>query len=155
MKALSGYAEWFWLMAKNYKDVENRNWSLFRYFKPADLPVRVYLHASKTKASEDELNFIETMLIKDVSKLDEFLQVDWDKLRGHIIGEVTIVGQIRKVPGLFNTALADKYAKSPWFFGEYGFAVKDGVLYNKPFQWRGSLGFFEIPSEVIPLGGLK
>ena len=27
VKALSGYAEYFWLMAMNWKDIENRNWS--------------------------------------------------------------------------------------------------------------------------------
>lgn len=27
MKALSGYAEWFWLLAVNIKPVENRDWS--------------------------------------------------------------------------------------------------------------------------------
>ena len=42
--ALSGYAEWFWLMTKNWKDVENRNWSITRYVKRDELPVRVYLH---------------------------------------------------------------------------------------------------------------
>lgn len=35
MKALSGYAEWVWLMAMNWKDIENRNWSLYKKDKTA------------------------------------------------------------------------------------------------------------------------
>lgn len=57
MKALSGYAEWFWLLAKNWKDVENRNWSLPHEIAMS-LPYRIYLHASKTAASQEEIDFI-------------------------------------------------------------------------------------------------
>jgi hypothetical protein len=162
--ALSGYAEWFWLMAKGWKDVENRNWPLNQFFKPLQFPIRIYLHASKTKASEDELNFISTTLMQeDVKKLTEFLQVDWSKYRGHIIGEITITKQLRKhVPnpqssigtgGIFSAADITgemKYLKqeapeyfSPWFFGEFGFVVKGGVLYERPIPYRGQLGFFK------------
>jgi hypothetical protein len=147
--ALSGYAEWFWLMAKGWKDIENRDWSLFRYIKVDQLPIRIYLHASKTKASEDELNFISTILSQeDVNKLTEFLSVDWFKYRGTIIGEITIIGQIRKTPNMFSGTLSYKYAKSKWFFGEYGFAVTDGVLYDHPIPCRGKLGFYKPEVEV-------
>jgi len=137
MKALSGYAEWFWLMAKNIKDVENRNWSLAsKGIKRSDLPMRIYLHASKTVASWDELNFIETILIKDVARLDEFLTVDWSKYRGHIIGEITIIDEIQA------DDIGVKEAHSKWFLGKYGFVVKDGILYDTPIPMRGKLGFF-------------
>jgi hypothetical protein len=139
VKALSGYAEWFWLMAKGWKDVENRNWSLYRYIKPSELPSRIYLHASKTPASEDELNFIDTILLQDnVDKLTEFHQVDWAKYRGAIIGETTIIGQCQA--GEF--AWGEKV--SPWFFGQYGFWVKSGILYPNPIPYRGQLGFFDV-----------
>jgi hypothetical protein len=61
MKALSGYGEWFWLLAKGWKDVENRDWSLFRYIKPSELPVRIYLHASKTPASHESRIYQNSM----------------------------------------------------------------------------------------------
>jgi hypothetical protein len=138
MKALSGYGEWFWLLAKGWKDVENRDWSLFRYIKPSELPVRIYLHASKTPASHDEWNFISTMLIKDIPKFDEIHKVDWHKYRGTIIGETTIIGQCQA--GEF--AWGEKV--SPWFFGKFGFWVKDGILYDKPIPYKGQLGFFEV-----------
>jgi hypothetical protein len=161
MKALSGYAEWFWLMAKNWKDIENRSWHLPATFQ---LPQRIYLHASKTKPSYDELNFIDTILISDITKFEEFHQVDWNKYRGMIIGEITIIRQIRKntenpkstigYGGIYS--IGDQQAEleylkreapeyfSPWFFGEFGFVVKSGVLYDKPIPYKGRLGFFEI-----------
>ena len=135
MKALSGYAEWFWLIAKNWKDIENRNWSLARYSKTSQLPARVYLHASKTPTSRREINFIRILLNPD--QLHEFDSVDWSKYRGCIIGEVTITGQVTAED------VGHPATHSPWFFGTYGFVVKDGILYDHPIPCRGQLGFFQ------------
>ncbi|MDP2729147.1 MAG: hypothetical protein Q8O55_01535 [Dehalococcoidales bacterium] len=141
MKALSGYAEWFWLMAKNWKDIENRNWPLTRYFKRSDLPVRIYLHASKKPASYEEKMFIRSRLTPE--QWLEFRAVDWGKYRGHIIGEITITDEVTM------DDIGLKATHSPWFFGPYGFVVKDGVLYEKPLACRGSLGFFEVNLEGL------
>ncbi len=137
MKALSGYAEWFWLMAKGCKDVENRNWSLAsKGIHRSQLPLRIYLHASKTRASREERLFILRTLTFD--QADEFLAVYWPRYRGHIIGEITITDEITAdeviaiLPG------------TPWFFGPYGFVVKYPELYDKPIPYRGQLGFFEV-----------
>jgi hypothetical protein len=138
VKALSGYAEWFWLMAKNYKDVENRNWPLSRFIQPGQLPIRVYLHASKTPASREEIEFIHSLL--DDYQWNEFCEVDWDRLRGNIIGEITIMGCV--------TELA-----SDWFFGKYGFTVQNGELYLRPIPYRGQLGFFEVELPTNPVSG--
>jgi hypothetical protein len=126
--ALSGYAEWFWLMTKNWKDIENRSWSLNRYRKLFDLPVRVYLHASKTKASDKEINFICDRLSPD--QFAEFRSVDWSKLRGNIIGEITFTEDVT-------------VSDSIWFFGKHGFLTESGVLYDDPIPCRGQLGFFK------------
>ena len=142
MKALSGYAEWFWLMSKNWKDVENRNWSLTRYIKRNELPVRVYLHASKTKTPKKEIDFIKSKLTR--KQLQEFETVDWGKYRGHIIGEITITDEVT-----FDD-MGMKVTHSPWFFGEYGFVVEDGELYEIPIPCRGQLGFFEVSLDGVP-----
>lgn len=136
MKALSGYAEWFWLMAKNIKPVENRKWPLTRYFRRNDLPVRIYLHASKTVTPVHEKHFILSHLTAEQSKA--FGAVDWQRYRGHIIGEITIIDQV------IADEVGMKATQSPWFFGPYGFVVKDGVLYDSPIPMRGRLGFFEV-----------
>ena len=142
MKALSGYVEWFWLMAKNWKDVENRNWSLTRYFKGDELPVRVYLHASKKPASKEDIAFIRSKLAP--AQRQEFDMVGWGRYRGTIIGEITITGEVTMDDwGMPAT-------HSPWFFGTYGFVVKDGELYDRPIPCRGQLGFFPVELEGIP-----
>ena len=143
MKALSGYAEWFWLMAKNWKDVENRNWSLAsRGIRRSQLPMRIYLHASKTPTKMGELEFIIKNL--EIPQLQEFRAVNWQRYRGHIIGEITIVDEITAQD------IGMKVSRSRWFFGKYGFVVKDGVLYDRPIPCRGQLGFFKVDLEGIP-----
>jgi hypothetical protein len=134
MKALSGYAEWFWLMAMNIKNVENRQWSLTRFFDKEDLPVRIYLHASKTKTPKCEMEIIEEMLT--AVQLLSFKLVDFNKLRGNIIGEITITGQVE------GSNL--DFPELEWYWGRYGFLVKDGELYEKFIPYKGKLQFFEV-----------
>lgn len=136
MKAISGYGEWFWTMGMNIKPVENRGWPLTRYIKRSELPVRIYLHVSKTPAPDDEVAFIRERLTPE--ERDQFDAVDWNAMRGHIIGEITLVDQVTKSDILMEVT------KSPWFFGPYGFVVEDGVLYDKPIPYRGQRGFFDV-----------
>jgi len=158
--ALSGYGEWFWLMAKNWKDIENRGWPLPMNIR-SSLPIRIYLHASKKAVSKDEYKFILENLT-DAQKT-EFYEADLNGMRGCIIGEITITRQIRRhnenpraqgstggIYSIADNATELKYLRSEvpeyfskWFFGEFGFVVKDGVLYDKPIQYRGKLGFFK------------
>lgn len=140
MKALSGYAEWFYLIAKGWKDIENRTWPLTRAFKKSQLPVRVYLHASKGSALASDIKFIESQLFP--GQLQEFRQVNWDLYRGTLMGEATITSQEKFYPML----RASKW--SPWFFGPYGFWLEAGVLYEKPIPYRGQLGFFDVVLSV-------
>jgi len=143
MKALSGYAEWFWLMAKNWKDVENRNWPLTRYIKRDELPVRIFLHASKTPADKSDIAFIQRKLTPE--QRQEFDSVDWGRYRGAIIGEVTITSEIT----MDDWGMPATHSR--WFFGRtYGFVVEDGELYDNPLPCRGQLGFFEVSLEGIP-----
>ncbi len=132
--ALSGYAEWMFCMCKSWKDIENRNWSLCRYFKPAQLPVRVYLHASKTAASREEINFIRLTLSSEERTV--FDDVNFALLRGHIIGEVDITDCVTE-------------SKSPWFVGEFGFVLANPVLYDTPIPCKGKLGFFRPDIRIV------
>ncbi len=134
MKALSGYAEWFWLMAKNWKDVENRGWPLYRFFSLIQLPVRVYLHASKTPASREEIVFMYKLLSKE--QWTEFCSVDWNSLRGTLFAKITFTVDVTEYD-------------SPWFFGKHGFVARDGKFLDTPIPYRGQLGFFEVPDEVV------
>jgi hypothetical protein len=161
MLALSGYAEWFWTMAMNIKPIENRSKALPKSMALA-LPIRIYLHASKTITPKEEMNFIEKNLTPE--QLSQFQAVNWVQLRGRIIGEITITKQIRKetenpksqygMGGIFSTGdiafeLENMKTRcpeyfSPWFFGPFGYEVTKGVLYPAPYPYRGQLGFFEV-----------
>jgi len=132
VKALSGYAEWFWLMAMNIKDIENRSWSLFRQVRRESLLIRIYLHASKTATSSRDIDFILSKLTQE--QTERFWSVCWTALRGKIIGELTITGQVTE-------------SESVWFFGPYGFTVRDGQLYEEPIPCKGRLNFF-VPDFV-------
>ena len=158
MKALSGYAEWFWLIAKNIKDVENRPKPLPHQLA-MNLPVRIYLHASKSDYVQRVPGDLEFILMQLTSEqCAEFCNVDWDKLRGHIIGEVTITRHFKKHHytesdhvdiGSQQRELEISKANhepymSHWFFGPFGYAVQDGILYDEPIPYKGKLGFFEV-----------
>ena len=150
MKALSGYAEWFWLLAKGYKDIENRDWPLP---KSMELPARIYLHASKTKATQDEIDFIcDTLHDLHPVWLDEFLKVDWSKYRGCIIGEISITGQMTGQGK--DIDILDGHIHnicSPWYFGKFGYGVEFPKLYDIPVPLKGQLGFFEVSTEEATL----
>jgi hypothetical protein len=61
-----------------------------------------------------------------------------DLERGGIVGEAEIVDCVRE-------------SASPWFFGTYGFVLRNArALPFKP--WRGELGFFEVPDDVYSGG---
>lgn len=143
MKGLSGYAEWFWLLAKNIKPVENRNWSMSRFFDREELPVRIYLHASKTPAGKEDIAFIRNKLYPN--QLKEFDAVNWKEYRGAIIGEITITGQVTLVEsGILADDKGLQAVYSGWFFGVYGFVMENGELYDPPLPYKGQLQFFEV-----------
>ena len=37
----------------------------------------------------------------------------------------------------------------PWFEGPYGFVLANAVMYNKPIPYKGRLGFFDVPDEIV------
>ncbi|MCK9435740.1 MAG: hypothetical protein M0Q12_00865 [Synergistaceae bacterium] len=129
MKAISGYSEWMWAILMNIKPVENRVWSLFRYVQQKDLPIRIYVHGSKTPASSRDITFIEAHLNK--VQLASFQSYDFEQARGAVMGEATVYRQVTMMD-------------NPWFFGPYGQLYRDGVLYNRPTPYRGRPGLFEI-----------
>ena len=58
-----------------------------------------------------------------------------DLQRGGIIGSVEIVDCVRE-------------SASPWFVGEFGFALRDPQ--PLPFvPWKGQLGFFDVPDAAL------
>lgn len=127
MRALSIRQPWAWLIVNGYKDIENRSW-------PTRLRGEALVHACRGMTRE-EYDDVDLMLALEERlqyiRLPAFEQLE----RGGIVGKVTIAGCI--------TA-----SRSPWFFGKYGFELRDArPLPFAPF--KGALGFFDVPDQVV------
>lgn len=117
MKALSLTQPMAWAVFHG-KGIENRNWGTkFRG--------RVIIHASK-KFDVDHYDFLwrkkEELGLTDIPAPEDFVH-------GAVLGEVDIVSVVQA-------------HASPWFFGPYGFVLKDAKEYDIPVPCKGALGFF-------------
>ena len=125
MRALSIRQPWAWCIL-NGKPIENRDW-------PTNFRGRFLIHAAKGMTEdeyEDTAWFAATLGLNVPAKAD--LQ------RGGIIGSAEMVDCVT-------------HSTSPWFFGEYGFVLRDPR--PMPFvPFKGSLGFFMVPDFLIPAG---
>lgn len=119
--ALSIRQPWAWLILHGGKDIENRQWKTrFRGL--------IYVHAGKgmTRA---EYNNAEFDAEENGIKLPPYEELE----RGGIVGQVEIVDCVTQ-------------SASPWFFGDYGFVLRNA----KPLTFRpckGALGFFNPGNE--------
>jgi len=121
MKTLSVRQPWAWLIAHNLKPVENRNWNT----KVRGL---ILIHASK---SFDKQGF--EWVRENFPEIDLPLPHEFE--RGGIVG----------VANLYAVATA---SSSPWFFGPFGFCLRDAR--PLPFvPMLGRLGFFDVTEVVV------
>lgn len=119
MLALSIRQPWAWLILNAGKDIENRDWQTkFRG--------EIYIHASKGMTQEEYENGMTLLAIVNPTIEEptfESLQ------RGGIVGTVEIVDCVAE-------------RDSAWFFGKYGFVLKNAK--GAPFiPCRGMPGFFK------------
>lgn len=126
MKAISIRQPWCWAILNAGKDMENRDW-LTRFRGP------VLIHASKGMTRAEYEDCLATM--HAISKTHPFssgltLPTFGELDRGGIVGRMEIVN------------CWDAH-QSPWFFGRYGFEIKN-VQPLPFFPCKGSLGFFEV-----------
>lgn len=124
MKALSIRQPWAWLILNAGKDVENRQWwTSFRG--------RFYIHAAKGMTRDEYLNGALTLEeIDSRIVLPPFEALE----RGGIVGTAHLTACV-------------KASESPWFFGDYGFELRD--VLPLPFRpYKGALGFFEVPDSA-------
>jgi hypothetical protein len=120
MPCLSIMQPWAWLIANEYKDIENRAW--YTHFRGVFL-----IHAGK--------------------KYDKSFDHAWAR---KIIGrEVDIPGpksaQLGGIVGMANLSACVTKSTSPWFFGPQGFVINNARPLNF-LPCRGALGFFQTGS---------
>lgn len=124
MKALSIRQPWAHLIVHAGKDIENRDWF-------TNQRGRILIHAAKGM-TRDEYADVREFCDRSANAFVP----DFDALqRGGVIGSVEIVDCVA-------------HSESRWFFGRYGFVLRDPrPLPFVPF--KGSLGFFEVPDQLI------
>lgn len=123
--AISIKQPWAWLIVNGHKDIENRNWH-------TSVRGTVFIHASKAFDKDGYVWVKEAFPEIKMPEVEEFQT-------GGIVGSAEIWGCVNR-------------SGSPWFFGEYGFKLKDAKVL--PFrEYRGQLGFFKVletDKEEIP-----
>ena len=122
MKAISLKPPWPWLVLDGLKDIENRRWRT-KFRGP------ILIHCSRNYDYEGDA------FIRQMGYGDNLKAVD-PQLFGSLLGIVSIVDCITE-------------SDSKWFFGPYGFVLSDARWLKKPIPWRGQLGIFDVPDEVI------
>jgi hypothetical protein len=120
MKAISVRQPWAWAIMHAGKDIENRDW-------PTKVRGRVAIHAAKGMTKDEYAEVEQFLWGMDVAvRIPEYTELT----RGAVIGTVEIVDCISK-------------SQSPWFFGKYGFVLRNPEPFAMPQQIKGALGFWE------------
>lgn len=121
--ALSIRQPWAWAIIHAGKDIENRNWR-------TDVRGPICIHASSgmTKSEWSEGAYF----ISRLTGVSTPAAISLD--RGGIIGTAEIVGCVDA-------------SDSPWFFGRYGFVLRNAQPVNF-IPVKGLLGFFDWRSQL-------
>jgi hypothetical protein len=129
MKTLSIRQPWAFLIIHGGKDIENRNWA-------SGFRGRFLVHAAKgctRDEYEDACSTVEH--INRIRGTDIQVPALKDLQRGGIIGSVEMIGCVDS-------------SASPWFFGNYGFVLRDPVPMEF-IPYKGQLQFFSVPDELL------
>lgn len=125
--AISVRQPWAWAIFHALKDIENRTW------KTAVRGV-VAIHASSGMTRSE---YSEFEAFRKLRGLDGLPVPAFEELtRGAILGTVEIVDCVTHSP-------------SQWFQGCYGFVLKNPSLLSEPIPFKGQLGFFPLPEDVV------
>jgi hypothetical protein len=131
MKALSVRAPWWWAILHG-KPIENRDWY-------TNQRGRIYLHAGKwwnQREVEIDCNEVEMMACEDGITLPSPNWFDIRMSGGCLVGTVEIIDCVTRHPSAF-------------FVGKYGFVLRNPVTLPRAIPFKGALGFFDVPDEVL------
>jgi hypothetical protein len=127
MRALSIQQPWTYCITHGTKRVENRSW-------PTSFRGRVLLHAGKKRQRG-----VEAEIHIDSPEVDD--QAMRTAPTGAIVGAATIVACVTP-----SRVSADQRI---WAGGPWCFILEDVVAFDEPIPYRGKLGFFEVPYEIV------
>jgi hypothetical protein len=141
LKALSLKQPWAYLMVNGWKTIENRNWS-------TSFRGPVLVHASLNWDNEAfPLNYPKPNrgeIVKGYFYRPDFVPVEVNRVMPQHVNDYQKGG----IVGMFTITDCVDQSDDPWFFGRYGFVVRD----PRPLPFvplRGHLNFFDVPDDVI------
>lgn len=140
MKALSVRAPWWWAILHG-KPVENRDW--YTNFRG-----EFALHASKwwnESEIHEDWDDINYMAQQDGITIPAPFAPDGSSIRqwgGCIVGTARMVDCVTDHPSAF-------------FMGKFGFVLANPVMLDTPIPFKGALGFFDVPDDLIKRGNGK
>ncbi|MCM5556301.1 ASCH domain-containing protein [Pleomorphomonas sp. JP5] len=141
LPALSIRQPWPWVMINAGKDIENRNWwTKFRG--------RFFIHASAKRSWADYGACMD--LLDRIAPLNEVSHLGMASLLSRKASALrSDDAQLGGIVGIAEIVDCVEQSDSPWFFGRYGFVLRNAC--PLPFHpCKGRLGFFKVqyPYEV-------
>ena len=134
MKALSVRAPWWWAILHG-KPVENREWY-------TNVRGRIALHASKwwnwEELKEDWLDIVQMAEGDGITLplVDKDATAAMKAAGGCLVGTIEIVDCVTR-------------HSSNFFVGKYGFVLRNPEPLARPVPFKGQLGFFEVPDNLL------
>jgi len=128
MKCLSIKQPWADLIVLGMKDIENRGWK-------TNYRGRLLIHAAQQIDEDGKWDLcISRIFRNDMKRLYA--------TPGHVVHLGFIIGAVD---------LIDCVTVSPsrWFSGHYGFVLAHPAIFKNAIPYRGKLGIFEVPDEII------
>lgn len=119
--ALSLRQPWADLVVNGIKDIENRS-------RPTRFRGRLLIHASKKVEWERVEKYYKLLGLASPE--------DYQPVVGALLGWTEIIDCVQT-------------HRSRFFFGPYGYVLRNSQRLVVPVPWKGSLGMFRVPAEVV------
>ena len=129
---------WAALIMAGIKAVENRS-------KPSKHLGRLLIHASKSYDAEGNWPFVAALLYRE--PIESYRITKRSSIQGAIIGHVNMIG-CSKQHGL---SAWHKEGMWGYYFGLEPSSIK---IFAEPIPYRGQLGIYGVPNEILPAEGL-
>jgi ASCH domain. len=145
MKAISLIQPWASLIVMGAKKFETRSWK-------TEYRGELLIHASsKLPTQFQKQKFTEGAYFKDY--IDDLDQLPY----GAIIGKANLVGIYRtedlvSPQSLFKDVSINEHEKAfgDYSHGRYAWALDEAFMFKTPIPYRGALGIWEFPADLLP-----
>lgn len=139
MKGLSIRQPWAWLIVQGFKDIENRDWKYAPSYRGPLL-----IHAPQKADIRGDLRWVKHNIPGWGKIVEELIRLQTE--------ESMAMSEIFKTGGFVGMAYLNdvvEISDSPWFTGKFGFKLRQQQPLKNFIPYKGQLGLFDIPTEII------